>query len=175
MSNNPEEKFSKNLSKLVKDYPLPSLIFAIPILTSVFGAGMLLNSAIYDNNTDRIESLEEENKKLKEENGRLNLVIKDVQELYNKNIISQTDNPLKKDETITMLSGGVIIKVHEIYSDKVGFEFSFEGKPPLEMYERWKDGSVTERVPFEYKGKSYFIVTDSIADNEVSFSVYMKK
>ncbi len=175
MSNNPEESFKTNLSKVVKDYPLQSVIFTIPILIAVGSAGMGLNSAIYENNKDEIVSLEEENKKLKEENEKLNLVIGDVKELYNKNIIFQTDKPLGINETITILNGGVIIKFDAVYGSYVKFEFSFEGKTTYEMEERWREGSVTKRIPFEYEGKTYFIVLDRIDGNYVSFTVYLKE
>ncbi|MDA2233471.1 MULTISPECIES: hypothetical protein [Bacillus cereus group] len=168
---NRDEKFGNKLSALFKEYPLEFLLkLCIPIFLFAGGGGIWLNERFNDSKVTENESLKKENESLKRENEKLKKEY-DI----DGNMIYETANPLKENQSITVLKGKVTILIHDIRPDAVTFEFSYEGKSNLEMDERWKEGSKIHRIPFEHEGKSYFIVVNEINDEGVSFSVHLKE
>lgn len=152
------KQFKDEISILFKNYPLEfisSVIVAIILPTCSFM--LWLDDATRDKN----ELLQEKIAKLESENKSLKLSTEEMQTLYNNSIIYQTEQPINKNESVVFLNGKV--------------EFSFEGKPQLEMNERWKEGSITNRIPFEFEGKSYFILINRLGVDNVDFSVYLKE
>ncbi|MEI2406355.1 hypothetical protein [Niallia taxi] len=168
---NRDEKFNARISLLIKNYPLEFLIkVAIPIFIFAGSAGIWLNEQFNENSATEIEELKLENEKLKKENKK----IKGDYDI-DSNMIYETATPLEENQSVTLLKGEVTILITNIGLDEVTFEFSYEGKSTLEMEERWKQGTKINRVPFEHKGKSYFIVVKEINDEGVSFSVHLKE
>lgn len=165
------KQFKNELSILARNYPLEFFtILIIPTIITTSSFILWVDDATRDKN----ELLQEKIVKLEDENKSLKLLNADMQILYNNRIIYQTEQPVNKNESVAFLNGKVILKVYEIYDESVKFEFSFEGKPQLEMDERWKEGSITNRIPFDFEGKSYFILINRLGKDNVDFSVYLK-
>lgn len=145
------------------------IAYTTAVITLTSGIILWVNDATRDKNellTEEVTKLEKEIKSLKSLNG-------DMQSLYRDGIIFKTEKPMSNKDSVTFLNGKVILQVYEIYGDSVEFEFSFEGKQPTDPNERWKLGNIINRIPFEFEGKSYFILINSLNTHFVEFTVYL--
>lgn len=167
-----KQGFLNEISNVYKEYPMEFTIAILTLISVVIGTVWGINYTTYQ---DRSEEVRNDNKRLTQEikemkNDLLIYTSLNVEE----GLIYQTDEYLYDDESISILNGEVTIIVSTIYEDSVNFEFSFLGKGIQSMSERWKEGSLSQRVEFEYKDKSYFIVVDKLKSGSVKFSVYKK-
>lgn len=166
------QSFKNDISRLFREYPFESIIAFCSLILVLLGTIWGINYTIY---LDR--SLEVMN-----ENHRLQLEIEDLEnELIKYNgldleegLIYRTEEYLYEGESISILNGEITIIASSIYQDSINLEFSFLDVGIQSMDERYKEGSISKRVDFKYKGKGYFIVINKLSVGSVKFSVHEK-